>query len=77
MEGVSLIWQEGSYREGWSVALSHRGQLLITLREGNKWAAHYGRLDVTLPIEIFDALVKHKGATRRHLAKLAAEKERD
>ena len=74
MEHVEFVWYESSREEGWSIGLTERGQLDLHLREGHRWSCRPLNLSVALPIEVFDAFIKHKGETRRYLAKLAEEK---
>ena len=73
-EHDTYVWHEEDREEGWSIGLTGRGIILLNLREGNKWTASFGRLDLHMPIGAFNALVKHKGETRRHLKWLAEEK---
>ena len=75
IEVIETVWDERNRDEGWSVCLTEQGQILVHLREGNSWAVRPLNLHLTLPVGVFDALIKHKGETRRHLALLAEEKK--
>ena len=75
IEVVHTVWDERNREEGWSVCLTEQGQILVHLREGHSWTVRPLSMYLTLPMGVVDALIKHKGETRRHLALLAEEKK--
>lgn len=75
MEAINYVWYERSQQEGWSVGLTERGKIDLSLGAGQDWQARPLRLHTSIPIGVFDALIKHKGETRRFLADLNKDKE--
>tara|TARA_Y100000310_G_scaffold305325_1_gene345385 strand:- start:132 stop:359 length:228 start_codon:yes stop_codon:yes gene_type:complete len=69
-EAQFYVWHESDPNRGWDVGLLEDGRISLTLRRGSVWSARPLQLDLDLPQGVFDALIKHKGETRRHLATL-------
>jgi hypothetical protein len=70
MEANFYVWEERHPEGDWSVGLLENGRISLHLRQGNAWTVRPLALDVDIPQGVFDALCKHKGETRRHLATL-------
>ena len=71
MEAVRYIWHEESEAEGWSIGLTERGEVSLFLAARQSWEARSQSLRLNLPVGVVDALVKHKGETRRYLGDLS------
>ena len=72
MQMIEMVWSEGAADGSWSIGLTKQGTFMLHLGAGHKWSASPDHLWADLPEEVFDALVKHKGETRRYLQGLKA-----
>lgn len=73
-ESVSIIWYEEAPDKSGSISLDEDGEIRLSLRGKYSWVAYSGKLDMRLPDWAFDAIIKHKGETRRLLKRLEEAK---
>ena len=69
IESIDIIWYEEAPDGSGSISLDEFGKVNLHMEEG-RWCAEQGALRVTMPEWAFDALIRHKGETRRFLQEM-------